>query len=122
MCGWHRHSARVLSATAKYAIYLPPGYDSSDRSYPVLYLLHPAGPKGTLPNQLACGDGDALSVNNVLLHADLKKMNVPHEFRIQDGKHDWGVLALRAARCAAFCLCGISEIVSGSILGLSGPV
>ncbi|MFT4606102.1 MAG: enterochelin esterase-like enzyme, partial [Rhodothermales bacterium] len=26
-----------------YAVYLPPGYDSSARSYPVLYLLHGAG-------------------------------------------------------------------------------
>lgn len=237
--------SEILKGERKYAIYLPPGYDSSDRSYPVLYLLHPAGPKGTLPNQqawvnygmlktfmdrgiasgevapmivvtpdanfgtrhvsyfndpgnsfnfedfffkefipyiektyrcrtekgsravagasmgggaaffyalhhpamfavscplsaairgyeknyisqrypemkeaeltewykqynvyelfkqlpadqknavawyIACGDDDALSVNNVLLHADLKEMNVPHEFRIQDGKHDW---------------------------------
>ena len=35
----------------KYAIYLPSGYESSDRSYPVLYLLHPAGPANTIPNQ-----------------------------------------------------------------------
>jgi enterochelin esterase-like enzyme len=27
----------------KYAIYLPPGYESSERSYPVLYLLHGGG-------------------------------------------------------------------------------
>ena len=237
--------SEILKGERRHAIYLPPGYDSSDRSYPVLYLLHPAGPKGTLPNQqgwinygmlktfmdrgiasgevasmivvtpdanfgtrrvsyfndpdnnfnfedfffkefipyiektyrcrtergsravagasmgggaaffyalhhpemfsvscplsaairgyeksyltqrypeikeaelmewykqynvyelfrqmpedqrnsvswyIACGDDDALSVNNVLLHADLKKMNVPHEFRILDGKHDW---------------------------------
>lgn len=237
--------SEILKGEQRYAIYLPPGYDSSDRSYPLLYLLHPAGPKGTLPNQqgwinygmlktfmdrgiasgevapmivvtpdanfgtrrvsyfndpdnnfnfedfffkefipyiektyrcrtergsravagasmgggaaffyalhhpemfsvscplsaairgyeksyltqrypemkeaelmewykqynvyelfrqmpedqrnsvswyIACGDDDALSVNNVLLHADLKKMNVPHEFRILDGKHDW---------------------------------
>lgn len=27
----------------KYAVYLPPGYESSQRSYPVLYLLHGAG-------------------------------------------------------------------------------
>jgi enterochelin esterase-like enzyme len=33
----------VLDATRKYAVYLPPGYDSSERSYPVLYLLHGAG-------------------------------------------------------------------------------
>ena len=27
----------------KYAIYLPPGYETSERSYPVLYLLHGSG-------------------------------------------------------------------------------
>lgn len=43
--------SEILNEDRKYAIYLPPGYDTSERSYPVLYLLHPAGPKGTLPNQ-----------------------------------------------------------------------
>jgi enterochelin esterase-like enzyme len=33
----------ILSGERKYAIYLPPGYDTSSRSYPVLYLLHGAG-------------------------------------------------------------------------------
>ena len=237
--------SRILNEVRKYAIYLPPDYESSERSYPVLYLLHPAGPKGTVPNQqgwinygmlqhfmdkaiekgeitpmivvtpdanfgtrhvsyfndpansfnfenyffeefipyiektyrcrvergsraiagasmgggaaffyalhcpdlfsvscplsaairgyeteymakrypdirkeelldwykqynvyelfkqipdkdksaiawyISCGDDDALSVNNVLLHKDLKDMGIPHEFRIQNGKHDW---------------------------------
>ena len=43
--------SRILNEVRKYAIYLPPDYESSERSYPVLYLLHPAGPKGTVPNQ-----------------------------------------------------------------------
>lgn len=237
--------SEILNEERKYAIYLPPDYNSSERSYPVLYLLHPAGPKGTLPNQkgwinygnlkffmddaiakgditpmivvtpdanfgtkhvsyfndpqdsfnfenfffeefipyiektyrcrtergsraiagasmgggaaffyalhrpdlfsiscplsaairgydknyiaqrypnignaelmewyrqydvyelfkqipdkdkssiiwyIACGDDDALSPNNVLLHVDLKEMNIPHEFRMQDGQHNW---------------------------------
>jgi enterochelin esterase-like enzyme len=33
----------ILAGDRKYAIYLPPGYDTSSRSYPVLYLLHGAG-------------------------------------------------------------------------------
>ncbi len=33
----------ILKMERKYAIYLPPGYESSQRSYPVLYLLHGAG-------------------------------------------------------------------------------
>jgi enterochelin esterase-like enzyme len=35
--------SEILDMERKYAIYLPPGYDISERSYPVLYLLHGAG-------------------------------------------------------------------------------
>lgn len=30
----------VLDHAVEYAVYLPPGYESSERSYPVVYLLH----------------------------------------------------------------------------------
>jgi enterochelin esterase-like enzyme len=33
----------ILDMDRKYAVYLPPDYESSERSYPVLYLLHGAG-------------------------------------------------------------------------------
>ncbi len=36
------HSA-LLNMDRKYAVYLPPGYQHSQRSYPVLYLLHGGG-------------------------------------------------------------------------------
>lgn len=35
--------SEILKMDRKYAIYLPPGYETSVRSYPVLYLLHGAG-------------------------------------------------------------------------------
>lgn len=35
--------SEILDMERKYAIYLPPDYESSERSYPVLYLLHGAG-------------------------------------------------------------------------------
>jgi enterochelin esterase-like enzyme len=35
--------SKILKSDRKYAIYLPPDYESSQRSYPVLYLLHGAG-------------------------------------------------------------------------------
>ena len=35
--------SEILKMERKYAIYLPPDYESSDRSYPVLYLLHGGG-------------------------------------------------------------------------------
>src|SRR5690554_2208097 len=33
----------ILNSDRKYAVYLPPDYETSQRSYPVLYLLHGAG-------------------------------------------------------------------------------
>lgn len=35
--------SEILKMERKYAIYLPPDYDTSERSYPVLYLLHGSG-------------------------------------------------------------------------------
>ncbi len=36
-------NSEVLQMERKYAIYLPPDYETSQRSYPVLYLLHGGG-------------------------------------------------------------------------------
>lgn len=36
-------TSKILNMERKFAIYLPPDYESSERSYPVLYLLHGAG-------------------------------------------------------------------------------
>ena len=35
--------SEILKMERKYAIYLPPGYETSERNYPVLYLLHGGG-------------------------------------------------------------------------------
>lgn len=35
--------SKILNMDRKYSIYLPPDYESSQRSYPVLYLLHGSG-------------------------------------------------------------------------------
>jgi enterochelin esterase-like enzyme len=35
--------SKILNMDRKYSIYLPPDYESSNRSYPVLYLLHGSG-------------------------------------------------------------------------------
>ncbi|MDA3907069.1 MAG: alpha/beta hydrolase family protein [Bacteroidales bacterium] len=36
-------TSKILKSERKFAVYLPPDYETSDRSYPVLYLLHGAG-------------------------------------------------------------------------------
>jgi enterochelin esterase-like enzyme len=35
--------SKILNMDRKYSVYLPPDYETSNRSYPVLYLLHDAG-------------------------------------------------------------------------------
>jgi enterochelin esterase-like enzyme len=35
--------SKILNMERKYALYLPPDYETSERSYPVLYLLHGGG-------------------------------------------------------------------------------
>ena len=42
--------SNILKMDRKFSIYLPAGYESSDHFYPVVYLLHPAGPANTIPN------------------------------------------------------------------------
>ena len=37
------HSSTILKGKRNFAIYLPPDYDTSQRNYPVLYLLHGMG-------------------------------------------------------------------------------
>ncbi|MGB4293320.1 MAG: alpha/beta hydrolase-fold protein [Bacteroidales bacterium] len=33
-------SSSIMGITVRYSVYLPPGYDSTEQSYPVFYLLH----------------------------------------------------------------------------------
>ncbi len=37
------HTSKILKGERNFAIYLPPDYETSQRSYPVLYLLHGSG-------------------------------------------------------------------------------
>lgn len=36
-----------------------------------------------------CGDDDFLYEGNALVHITLKKRNIPHEYRVRDGAHNW---------------------------------
>lgn len=36
-----------------------------------------------------CGDDDFLYEENSLIHIALKKRNIPHEYRVRDGAHNW---------------------------------
>ena len=36
-----------------------------------------------------CGDDDFLYEGNSLVHIIMRKRQIPHEFRIRDGAHNW---------------------------------
>lgn len=36
-----------------------------------------------------CGDDDFLYEGNSLIHIAMKKRNIPHEYRVRDGAHNW---------------------------------
>ncbi len=38
---------------------------------------------------LDCGDDDALTVGNAVLHISLLERKIPHEYRARDGAHNW---------------------------------
>ncbi len=57
-------SSKILDSDRKYAIYLPPDYEISERSYPVLYLLHGAGDDQTGWIQF----GEVLNITDQAIH------------------------------------------------------
>lgn len=49
----------------------------------------PAEKIGEVSWYIDCGDDDFLFEGNSLIHISMRKKEVPHEFRIRDGDHDW---------------------------------
>jgi enterochelin esterase-like enzyme len=59
--------SKILNMDRKYAVYLPPDYETSQRSYPVLYLLHGAGDDQTGWVQF----GEVLRITDKAIHDGL---------------------------------------------------
>lgn len=89
--------SEILKMDRKYAIYLPPDYEISERSYPVLYLLHGAGDDQTGWVQFgevlriadnAILDGSATAMIIVMPDADAGKRgyfnDIKNEWRYED--------------------------------------
>lgn len=36
-----------------------------------------------------CGDDDFLYEGNSLIHIEMRKKEIPHEYRVRDGGHTW---------------------------------
>ncbi|QIP17208.1 esterase family protein [Spirosoma aureum] len=54
--------------------------------------LAKSAPEGDLTKvrwYIDCGDDDALTVGNAMLHLALLERKIPHEYRVRDGAHTW---------------------------------
>ena len=61
------------------------------RNYNVLSLIEnmPDDQKKAVRWYIDCGDDDFLYEGNCLVHIAMRKKEIPHEFRIRDGIHNW---------------------------------
>ena len=59
--------------------------------YSVLSLIDsiPDNQKKAVRWYIDCGDDDFLYEGNCLVHIEMRKKEIPHEFRIRDGSHTW---------------------------------
>jgi len=61
------------------------------KKYSVLELINaiPDDQKKSVRWYIDCGDDDFLFEGNSLVHIAMRKKEIPHEFRISDGGHNW---------------------------------
>jgi S-formylglutathione hydrolase FrmB len=75
------------------------GYESASKAevgswykqHSVLQLIKdmPDDQKNAVRWFIDCGDDDFLFEGNSLVHIEMRKREIPHEFRIRDGRHSW---------------------------------
>jgi enterochelin esterase-like enzyme len=65
--------------------------ESYFKRYSVLNLIEniPENQKKAVRWYIDCGDDDFLYEGNSLVHIAMRKKEIPHEFRIRDGGHNW---------------------------------
>ncbi len=56
-----------------------------------LYILESADPEKlkSVRFYIDCGDDDFLIEGNMELHKQMRRLGIPHEFRVRDGAHNW---------------------------------
>jgi enterochelin esterase-like enzyme len=69
----------------------PEQIDSFRKQLDAFYLVEniPDAQKNQVRWYIDCGDDDALSEGNSLLHIAMRTKGIPHEFRIRNGAHNW---------------------------------
>jgi enterochelin esterase-like enzyme len=65
--------------------------ESYFKKYSVLSLIEnmPDNQKRSVRWYIDCGDDDFLYEGNSLVHIAMRKKEIPHEFRMRDGAHNW---------------------------------
>jgi enterochelin esterase-like enzyme len=85
--------SKILNMDRKYAIYLPPDYETSQRSYPVLYLLHGGGDDQTgwvqFGEVLTIADAAILSGKATSMIIVMPDANTGQRGFLNDIKGDW---------------------------------
>jgi enterochelin esterase-like enzyme len=69
----------------------PQQIDAFRKQHDAFYLVEnmPDSLKTSVKWYFDCGDDDALSEGNSLLHIAMRTKGIPHEFRIRNGAHNW---------------------------------
>jgi len=69
----------------------PQQIDAFRKQHDAFYLVEnmPDSLKTRVKWYFDCGDDDALSEGNSLLHIAMRTKGIPHEFRIRNGAHNW---------------------------------
>jgi enterochelin esterase-like enzyme len=85
--------SKILKMDRKYAIYLPPDYETSQRSYPVLYLLHGGGDDQTgwvqFGEVLTIADAAIISGKATTMIIVMPDANTGKRGYVNDIKGDW---------------------------------
>jgi len=66
-------------------------YDAYFQKYDIPTLINriPDDRKKDVRWYIDCGDDDFLYEGNAMLHIYMRKKEIPHEFRVRDGAHNW---------------------------------
>ncbi len=69
----------------------PEAADEFYKKYSVLYLINnmPEDQKKAVRWFIDCGDDDFLFEGNSLVHIAMRKNEIPHEYRVRNGAHNW---------------------------------
>jgi enterochelin esterase-like enzyme len=85
--------SKILKMERKYAIYLPPDYETSQRSYPVLYLLHGSGDDQTgwiqFGEVLTIADAEIKSGSATAMIIVMPDANTGKRGYVNDVKGEW---------------------------------